>query len=391
MRTLTRPRTAPPPAERHLPLRPVRVCFLIDELARAGTETQLLALIRHLDRRRVAPYLVLLRGDRPASRALEPDCCPVLRLGAGGLCRPGTLTRAARFVRFLRREQIDVLQAYFPDSSYFGVPLAWLAGVRHRLRTRNNVGHWLTPLHRALGRALNLFTTGTVANCEAARAALLAAERPCPESVVVLENGVDLGRFLDLPLPPMRGPEDGARVGAVANLRAVKGLDVLLEAAALLREAHPRATFAVAGEGEQRAELEGTANRAGLYGRFLLPGATSDVPGFLSALDIAVLPSRAEGMPNALLEYMAAGRPIVATAVGATPEMLEDGEHGLLVPPGDAARLAGAIGRLLREPELARRLGAAARRRARERYGREAMVRRFEGFYAALLTEGRPM
>ena len=78
------------------------------------------------------------------------------------------------------RERIDVVQAYFPDSSYFGIPAAWLAGVAHRLRTRNNVGHWLTPLHRRLGRMLNVFTTQTLANCEAARQALLAAEQPRP-------------------------------------------------------------------------------------------------------------------------------------------------------------------------------------------------------------------
>jgi glycosyltransferase involved in cell wall biosynthesis len=90
-------------------------------------------------------------------------------------------------------------------------------------------------------------------------------------------------------------------------------------------------------------------------------------------------------MPNAVLEYMAAGRPIVATAVGATPELIEDGEHGLLVPPGDAGALARAIARLLDEPALARRLGEAARWRARERYGREAMVRRFEDFYTSLI------
>jgi glycosyltransferase involved in cell wall biosynthesis len=114
-----------------------------------------------------------------------------------------------------------------------------------------------------------------------------------------------------------------------------------------------------------------------------------DVPGFLAGLDVAVLPSRAEGMSNAVLEYMAAGRPIVATAVGATPELIADGEHGLLVPPDDPARLADALDRLLRDPDLARRLGAAARRRARDRYGRAAMVRRFEAFYESLVRHPR--
>src|SRR5262249_35019550 len=147
--------------------------------------------------------------------------------------------------------------------------------------------------------------------------------------------------------------------------------------------------FRVAGEGEQRSFLEREAARLGLAERFQLPGSVADIPGFLAGLDIAVLPSRAEGMSNAVLEYMAAGRAVGATAGGANPEMIEHGTHGLLVPPGDTASLAEAIGRLLREPALARRLGEAARRRACGRYGREAMVRRFEDHYQRIANPRR--
>jgi glycosyltransferase involved in cell wall biosynthesis len=361
------------------------VCFVIDELAPAGTESQLLALIRHLDRRRVWPYLCLLRGDKLMSQALEPDDCPILRLGVGSLRHPRMLLRMWRFWRFLRRERIDVVQTYFPDSSYFGIPAAWLARVPHRIRTRNNIGHWLTPLHRRLGRLLNLFTTQTIANCEAARQALLEAEQPRPETVLVLENGVDLDRFHDL--PPLTGctATEGPRVGVVANLRPVKGLEVFVQAAALLHPRHRRAVFTVAGEGELREALQKQAAKAGLAKHFSLPGCVTDVPGFLGSFEVAVLCSHAEGMSNALLEYMAAGRAIVTTRVGAAAELIEDGVHGLLVPPGDATNLAEAIGRLLEDRSFAQRLGAAARRRARERYSREAMVRRFEEFYVSLL------
>jgi glycosyltransferase involved in cell wall biosynthesis len=363
------------------PARPARVCFLIDELAAAGTETQLLALLRHLDRSRVRPYLALLRGDSPLSQSLEPDDCPVLRLGVGSLRRPATLFKAWRFLRFLWQHRIDVVQAYFPDSSYFGVPIAWLAGVPHRLRTRNNISHWMTRAHRALGRALNVLTTGTVANCEAARRALLEAERPRPDSVLVLENGVDLDRFLRVEPPTERA----LRVGAVANLRPVKGLDVFVEAARRLRQQFPTVSFHVAGEGDERGRLARQATEAGIADRFHLPGSQKDVPAFLATLDVAVLCSRAEGMPNAVLEYMAAARPVVATSVGAVPEMIEHGRHGLLVSPGDPAALAGAIARLLSDRPLARRLGLAARQRSSDRYSRQAMVRRFEDLYGRLI------
>jgi glycosyltransferase involved in cell wall biosynthesis len=384
MRTLTpTPAIIRPPAERAPALRPVRVCFLIDELAVAGTETQLLALIQHLDRSRIIPHLGLLRGESEMSRALEPADCPVWRLGVGSLARPTTVAKLLRFARLLRTHRIDVLQAYFPDSSYFGLPAAWLAGVPNRLRTRNNLGHWLTPLHRRLGRALNVLTTGTLTNCEAAREALLAAEGPAPTSVHVLENGVDLGRFLSLPAIATTATDSGC-VGAVANLRAVKGVDVFVAAAGLLADRYPGVVFQVAGEGEQRSELEAAIARLGLSERLLLPGGSDNVPAFLAGLDVAVLPSRAEGMSNALLEYMAAGRAIVATAVGGNSELVEQGVHALLVPPDDPASLARAIARLLDDRALARRLGANARQRAREGYGREAMVRRFEDFYDGL-------
>lgn len=374
--------------ERHMADSPrsVRVCFVIDELAPAGTETQLLALIRHLDRRRVWPYLCLLRGDKPMSQALEPDDCPILRLGVGSLKHPRTLLRMWRFLRFLRRERIDVVQTYFADSNYFGIVAACLAGVPHRIRTRNNVGHWLTPLHRRLGQLLNAFTTLTVANCEAARQVLLTAERPRPETVRVLGNGVDLERFRDMAPLTMR-PAAGPRVGVVANLRPVKALDVFVRAAALVNSHHPRAVFTVAGEGELRTTLEQQAAAAGLAEHFLLPGSVADVPVFLAGLDVAVLCSHAEGMSNSLLEYMAAGRAIVSTRVGAAAELIADGVHGLLVPPGDAEKLAGAIRRLLEDRELAQRLGAAARKRAWERYSRAAMIQRFEELYLSLVRD----
>jgi glycosyltransferase involved in cell wall biosynthesis len=381
MQTLSEPKTLElsAAASEAAPL-PVRVCFLIDDLAMAGTETQLLALIGRLDRARVQPYLCLLRGQSQVSRALEPDDCPVWRLGVGSLCRLATLVHATQFIRFLRRERIDVVQAYFPDSSYFGLPTAWLAGVPHRLRTRNNLGHWLTPLHRWLGRLLNQVVTGTVVNCGAAKNALLVAERSSAKKVTILANGVDHERFLAV--PPLSARI--ATIGAAANLRPVKGLDLLLDAAARLKGDHPDLVCRIAGEGEMRGALEEWARQHGVADRFHLLGSVADVPAFLSSLEVAVLPSRSEGMSNALLEYMATGRAIVATAVGAAAELIDDGVHGLLVPPNDAGKLAEAIDRLLKNPGLAQRLGEAARRRVRERYSREAMVERFTDFYERL-------
>jgi glycosyltransferase involved in cell wall biosynthesis len=362
---------------------------MIDELTRAGTETQLVALIRHLDRSRVQPFLCLLKGDDPHSRALEPGDCPILRLGVHSLHHPATLVKAFRLARFLKQHRIDVLQVYFPDSSYLGVPVARLAGVPRVVRTRNNLGYWITPLHRWLGRFCNQWTDVVVANCEACRQAVIADEGASPRRVLVLENGVDLTRFPSSKAVPANRAGN-PRIGVVANLRPIKDLGTFVRAAAEVNRQHPGATFHIAGEGEQRAELQRLAGELGIGQHLHLPGSVPDIPGFLRGLDVAVLCSRSEGMSNALLEYMAAGRPIVATAVGASNQLIEHGVHGLLVPCSDPSMLAAAIRRLLEEPGLAARLGQAARRRVQERYSREAMVRQFERFFQELVAEREP-
>ena len=374
------PRTAPAGTAR-----PIRVCFMIDELNRAGTETQLLALIRHLDRARILPFLCLLRGETESSRRLEPTDCPVLRLGVRSFRHPSTLLAAWRLGRFLHQMHIDVLQVYFPESTYLGVPVAWLAGVPHILRTRNNLGYAMTAWHHRLGRLCDRLTDGLVANSEACRRAVVAAENLSPSRIVVMENGVDLGRFPQSRLHTVRPPSQPRCIGVTANLRAVKGLDVFLRAAALVAAKQPNVSFAIAGEGPLRPALTQQARELGLEGRLAMPGSVKDIPTFLAGLDVAVLPSHSEGLSNALLEYMAAGKALVATAVGGNVQLVEDGRHGLLVPPGDPEKLAAAITRLLTDPVLAQRLGTAARRRTEERYSRQRMMQRFETLYLNLV------
>lgn len=363
---------------------PVRVCFLIDRLSRAGTETQLLALVRSLDRSRVLPHLCLLDGRDELSRSLEPADCPTLRLELTSLVGLRTL-QAIKSVRgFWRKHRIDVLQTYFLDSTYFGVPLGRLSGVRRIVRVRNNLGYWLTGRHRTLGRWVGRLADATLTNSDDGKRAITEAESLSSQKVVVLENGVDLDRF-----PVTRAPDTGGdivHVGAVANLRPVKNIDGLVRVAARLRSAMPQLVFEVAGDGEQCAELESLIREHRLERSFRLAGSVADVPRFLARLDVAVLCSHSEGMSNALLEYMASGRAIVATDVGANGQLVRHGIDGLIVPARDEEALAQAITAMLRDADAARAMGASARQRVESQYSREAMVRRFEDFYEQLVA-----
>jgi glycosyltransferase involved in cell wall biosynthesis len=256
--------------------------------------------------------------------------------------------------------------------------------VRHVVRVRNNVGYWLTGRHHWPSYLMGRLASVTLTNSEAARQAIREAEGLPPDRVRVFENGVDVERFAGLRAPDTGGPV--VRVGVVANLRPVKNVDGLIRVAVDLCRNDDRVSFDVAGDGDQRAALERQIREAGLGDRFRLRGAVADVAAFLGGIDVAVLPSHSESMSNALLEYMAAGRAIVATDVGANAQLLSHGREGLVVPGGDDGALGRAVGRLLREPDLARALGAAARRRAATEYSRAAMVGRFETFFASLVT-----
>jgi glycosyltransferase involved in cell wall biosynthesis len=362
---------------------PVRVCFMIDRLSRAGTETQLLALLRDIDRSKVDPTLVLLDGEDDLSRALEPADCPVLRLGLRKLLSARALGAARRLRAFWREHRPDVLQAYFLDAAYFGAPLAKLSGVKKVVRVRNNLGYWLTGKHRTLGRLVRPFVDRVLTNTAAGRDALTREGVPAAR-VSVLENGVDTARFNRFVLPDTT--KKVVRVGCVANLRPVKNVDGLMRAAKVACERFPQLRFEVAGDGEQRAELERLHADLNLGDRFVLRGSVPDVPNFLRGVDVAVLPSHSEGMSNALLEYMAAGRAVVATDVGANAQLLDDGRCGLLVPAGDAGALCDAFGALLANPLRAAGFGSAARRRAETEYSRTAMTARFASFYRDLVS-----
>ena len=159
------------------------------------------------------------------------------------------------------------------------------------------------------------------------------------------------------------GLPDGPMLVCMARIEGIKQPGLLLAAFAKIAERHPRLTLAWVGDGAGKAALAADVRTTGLADRVLLPGSAKhdDVPTWLAAADIVVLGSSSEGLPNSLVEAAACARPIVATSVGGIPEVVSDGQTGLLVPKGDAGALAAAIGRLLDDPDLARQMGERGR------------------------------
>jgi glycosyltransferase involved in cell wall biosynthesis len=274
-------------------------------------------------------------------------------------------------VALIRRERPDLVHANSSKAGLLGRLAALAAGTRVRVFT---VHGWAfkaysgtaSALFRWADRLLAPATTATICVSETERAAGLAARTCRGARTVVIPNAIDVDRA---PQAALAGAPP--RIVTVGRLAAPKDPLTLVRALPALG-ARPF-TLAFAGGGREHARVEAELRAHGLGDRVELLGERHDVPALLAAADVFVLASRSEGAPLSVLEAMAAGLPVVASAVGGVPELVADGETGLLVPPGDPAALSSALARLLDDAELRRRMGAAGRARARDRFDISAL------------------
>ncbi len=294
-------------------------------------------------------------------------------------------------VRLFRRERPAIVHTHTSKAGALGRLAAWIARVPVLVHTPHGhvyYGHfgkarsWLFLL---IERMLARGTTSMIALTEAEREDHLTQHVGSREAFAVIPSGIDVERFRRAAAgarPSGATYPDGAFViGSVGWLTPVKGHAVLIEALARLKPTHPTAHLLLIGSGGLRDDLIKLAAKLGVASSVDLLGMRADVPECLGAMHCFVLPSLNEGMGRALVEAMAAARPVVASRVGGIPAIVEDRRTGLLVPPGDAEALAAAIAEVIARPEWARALGQAARERIDERFSVPAMVRAVEAVY----------
>jgi glycosyltransferase involved in cell wall biosynthesis len=378
----------------------IHVVSLIDDLAvtGGGAETMARELAVRLDpsRFRCALCVTRLSPGKPAPeeldliRALEAQGVRVLSLG-----RRGKLHLAAwrPLVAYLRRQNVQVLHGHMFGSNVWAAVLGQLAGVPVIVAHEHGWSYEGQPVRRFLDRVLVARSSDAIiASSELARTRMVEVERIDPRRtrLVYIRNGIAQPVPSGRPVRAELGiPDDAPLVLAVARLDPYKSLHVLVSATQHLIRDLPGLRVLIAGEGPERPHLERLIADLRLGDVFTLLGARSDVPDLIAACDVATLCSYSETTPLAIMEYMALGRPVVATRAGGIPDLIEDHVHGLLVEPDDPAALARAIATLLRDPELARRMGRHGRDRQRQEFSIDAVARRVEGLYEELL-DGRP-
>jgi glycosyltransferase involved in cell wall biosynthesis len=370
------------------------VLFVIRNLATGGASHQLLQLVRHLDRQRFASVVVSVLGPKYHPADWNQDIAAALRLHAnvetlerGPVIDPLALLR---LVRIIRRVQPDIINTWVWTGSFYGRMGALLTGRLQRVIVsyRGLDYDFLKPgdsVRLAIDRWLNARTPQFTINTPDVIKDLERLHLPCTP-VEIIPNIIDLNEFdvVSPALPPGLAEGTLPILVMVGRLNAQKDHDTLLRAAARLCEAGERFRLRLIGDGERRAEIEAQIASLGLEREVLLLGELprATTLAAVAAADVAVLSTHHEGLPNAVIEAMALGKPVVVSDVQGVRDLIEDGESGTIVPPRDAPRLAEALAYLLRSPGRRQQMGAAAARAIHARIvDPRSIAQRYEHLY----------
>jgi glycosyltransferase involved in cell wall biosynthesis len=375
-----------------------RIALFVNSVEMGGVEEHVRQIAAGFVGRGAEVLLICPESDEigPLADAGSAAGGNVVRLtlswGTGSLA---ALRRFFKLVGLLRSQRVDVLHVHL--TGYTGGRWAILAATLARtpavictlqIAPATPVKWWV----RLDRRFINLLVDRFIAVSYVTRGRLIGYLGQSSDKTVVIPNAVELHRYSARPAQTRRLilssfgiPVTAPIIGCVARLSPQKGITFLIESTPALLAGVPDAHVILVGDGPLRAELEKQAVDLGVRDRIHFAGRQEDIPAWLAAMDVFVLPSLFEGLPLSILEAMAAGLPVVATAVDGTPEAVEDGVTGRLVPPEDAGALAAAVIDVLKTPALAGRLGAAGHARA-ELYSESALIDRLAAVYAEVLA-----
>jgi len=370
----------------------IKIAFIIDtiESPTAGTEKQLLMLIKHLDRSKFQPYLCVLRS----SQWLEKDFadCELVDMGVSSFGRLTTYRNIWLFVQYLKKNCIDIVQTHFKEGNWVGVVAAYLASTKIIISTRRNQGYWYNAYKLSFLRILNKCVTYFIANCVSTRDWAANVEGIDLSRIAVIHNGLDIELYKDGTEKEKRSfkrrngfPMDAVVIGIIANLRPVKAIDVFISAAEITFKNNQKVRFIIVGDGPEKNKLEAMVIKSelGEVVRFL--GKRQDIPELLSCIDIGALTSSSESFSNSIVEYLAAGKTVVCTDVGGAREAVADEINGYLVKPGDPSALSTAFLKALASNRIS--MGYASRKLAIANFSLKSMMKATEQFYIEAISK----
>jgi len=369
---------------------PVRIAYCIDTMQIGGTELNALRTAERIDRSRFEISIISLQPDGPLADRYRDAGIPVHPYRLTSLYAADSLRQGLRLAGWLRRERIEILHCHDLYANLFAAPWGRIARVRTIITSRR----WLHALPNRQLEIANriMFRVGhwVLVNSAAVAESVATTDRVPRRRVLEVSNFVGDGAFAPLPAlaaREIRGelgiPDDAFVVGCIARLAPVKDHATLLRAVQLVAAKWPRLHLLLVGDGESRRELESLATQLGIGDRVHFAGFRANEPNLHHLFDVSALTSLSEGFPNSLVEAMAAGRPVIATAVGGNVDAVRP-ETGFLVPVGAPADVASAVERLMSDDALRARMGMAGREVAYGEYHAGSVIPKLEQLYLKL-------
>lgn len=373
--------------------RPLRIVYVTASLDLGGSERQMINLATRLPLDRFRPEFVLLTGRGALADQVEQAGIPVHELrwhrGEVPLRRVRRLADVARYIGQMRRGRYDIVDGWLYHAYALAAATRDVVGAPVVIAGRRSLSDFKSDfnrINRALDGLARRRVDAIVANGDGVRRDVAERENLPLSRIDVIRNGISPAVPMDdetrarLRSSWRLGPQDVV-VGVVANYKAGKGLEDIIEMAGRAGVEDSRLAFVLVGEGDQRALLESMITARGLSERIVLFGSVVDARALYGAFDIGLQASRSEGLPNAVLEAAAAGLPVVATDTGATSEIVIDGETGYVVPVGSEPPMLAKLRDLARSRKLRERLGTAAQRRTMEVFGMDRFVAESAALY----------
>lgn len=353
-----------------------------------GTELSNYRIISRMDRERFEVDVCFLDNEGPLTPLYRALGLRVFHLLAG--CKL-QISSCLRLSRILRRTRYDILHIFGLRANLIGRVVGRICGVQHIITGQRSVDAWRSGWHALADHLTSPLVSVYISNSYAGAETLRTRERIAPEKVIVIHSGIDWSHFA-LPRSPgsirhaFGVPPEVPVISSVGGLREAKGHSYLLEAVSELRSAGKEFRVWLVGDGVLRETIERQIMQLGLERIVTLLGTRQEIPEILCESDIYCLASLWEGLPGSIMEAMSSALPVVATAVGGVPELVRDGETGLLVPSRDPKALAEALAKLLDSPCMRVALGEAGQSVIRRHFAIADKIRDLEKVYEGLLS-----
>jgi glycosyltransferase involved in cell wall biosynthesis len=363
-----------------------RIVQIIPSLDRSGAEKQLTLLAKGLPRNEFDVHVCALTRGGPYEADLRAADIPTTVIGKHWRVDPAAYWKLKRYLAALKP---DLVQTWLFAANSYGRLAARQVGVGRIFASERCADPWKAGYELAIDRYLARWTDRMIVNSSGVRDFYVAHGLPA-EKFQIIPNGIDLPSAALLPraelLAQLALPADAKLIAVIGRLWPQKRIKDVIWGADLLQVLRPDVHVLVMGDGPQRARLEKFARQCRVEQKVHFLGQRANATRLLSACDLLWLTSGYEGLPNVVMEAMAAGKPVIATDIPGNRDLVIEGETGYLIPVGDRAALTARTNKLLQEPELAARLGAAGRERIASQFRIDQMISSYAELYRQWLA-----